>query len=216
MLVLPQQPCVLVIRHGLTFWNAEHRWQGRADIDLHPEGIEQAHDAARRLNGLRVHHVISSNLGRAQQTAQILQKTLVISEPDLIIDDRLAERDIGQWSGLVTDEIELQWPGRLDQWRRGEAEVPGGETEAGMAARVIEGLRSALDSVSTQLVPVAVIVTHGGVMRTLDRLTNASERNVHNLDGRWFSLVDDAIVPGEVVRLAERREEEGGSVGNAL
>lgn len=216
MLVLPQQPCVLVIRHGLTFWNAEHRWQGRADIDLHPDGIEQAKDAAERLTGVRIHQVISSNLIRAQRTAEILQGSLVMTESDLLIDDRFAERDIGQWSGLVTDEIEAQWPGRLNQWRRGEAEVPGGEKESAMAARVMDGLRSTLTSISAQLIPVAVVVSHGGVMRTLDRLTRASERNVHNLDGRWYSLVGDEIVPGEVVRLAERREEEGGTSGIVL
>jgi broad specificity phosphatase PhoE len=217
VIVLPPQPCALVIRHGLTFWNAEHRWQGRADIDLHPDGIAQAHQAARALTGLRVHRVVASNLTRAFQTAKILSSTLHADLPTIEQDPRLAERDIGEWSGKITDEIEAQWPGRLEAWRRGQADIPGGEPDDELTARVMAGLRSALESVIGQKHPVAVVVSHGGVMRALDRITSATERTVHNLDGRWFSLVDGAVVAGDVVRLADRQEEEGGSLdGTAL
>jgi glucosyl-3-phosphoglycerate phosphatase len=203
MLVAPAGPCALMVRHGLTFWNAEQRWQGSADIELHPDGISQAVRAAKRLGGMSVDRVVSSNLIRAVRTAEELSSGLTVSQPGVSIDNRFAERDIGEWSGLLTEEIEHKWPGRLDAWRRGEAVIPGGEDEALLEARVMSGLLSVLESVSAQTTPVAVVVTHGGVMRTIDRLTAANERPVRNLDARWFSLVDDVIMPGDVVSLAQ-------------
>ncbi len=218
MLVPPQGPCALLIRHGLTLWNAEQRWQGSADIELHPDGIEQARRAARRLGGMAVDRVVSSNLIRALRTAEEVCSGLTVTQPLVLVDPRFAERDIGEWSGLLTDEIERKWPGRLDAWRRGEAVIPGGEAETLLEARVFSGLRSVLESVRAQMIPVAVVVTHGGVMRTLDRLTAASERPVRNLDARWFSLVDDVIVPGEVLSLAHdtRHAEAEADRGTAL
>ena len=41
-------PLVYLVRHGQTDWNAEHRLQGQADVDLNEVGRGQA--AARRAN----------------------------------------------------------------------------------------------------------------------------------------------------------------------
>ncbi len=200
----PERPCALVIRHGLTHWNAEQRWQGSADIDLHPDGVDQARRAAVALKGLHVDRVISSQLIRARQTAEEISVGLTITQPQPFTDARLAERDIGEWSGLFTHQIEARWPGRLDAWRRGKAVVPGGEDEEAFAERILAGLRDSLESVRAQPIPVAVVVTHGGVMRTLDRLTQASERPVRNLDARWYYLMaDNTMAAGDVVSLVE-------------
>jgi len=56
-------------RHGQTTWNAEHRYQGQADIPLDDTGMAQAEQAARRLATLRPDALFSSDLSRAQQTA---------------------------------------------------------------------------------------------------------------------------------------------------
>lgn len=213
------RPCALVVRHGLTHWNAEQRWQGSADIELHPDGLDQARRAAVTLKGLHVDRVISSQLIRARQTAEQLATCLTITQPMLFTDDRLAERDIGEWSGLFTHEIESRWPGRLDAWRRGKAVVPGGEDESAFAERILAGMRSSLESVRAQTISVAVIVTHGGVMRTLDRLTAASERPVRNLDARWYSLAaDGSLAAGDVVSLVDHptSRTSGGSNATSL
>lgn len=200
---------VLVVRHGLTTWNATQRWQGWADIDLADEGVAQAEAAGRALAevGLRFATVLSSDLERARRTARLLAGAT--GSPVGPTDERWRERDIGEWSGLTTPEIEGRWPGMLGAWRDGDLErTPSGEHEAEFARRTTDALRDAL-ALSARLGRHCLVVSHGGVMRTLDRHTGAELVPVPNLGGRWFSLVDGEIVPGEAMRLHDEDRPAG-------
>ena len=173
---------VLVIRHGITGWNAAGRWQGWADIPLTDVGRAQAIAAAERLrdDGVRFARTVFSDLIRAAETANLMADILGVDER--IPDPRLRERDIGEWSGLLTAEIESQWPGQLAAWRDGRTErVPGGELESVLRARICSAIEDvAADPRNT------LVVTHGGVIRTLDRCYGAEPEPVANLGGRWF------------------------------
>ena len=46
-----------------------------------------------------------------------------------------------------------------------------------------------------------LVVSHGGVMRTLDRHTGADVHPVPNLGGRWFTLLGENVKPGEAIVL---------------
>ena len=63
---------LLVVRHGETDWNAQRRVQGHTDIALNDTGKRQASLLARALADSPIHHVYSSDLQRARQTAQTL------------------------------------------------------------------------------------------------------------------------------------------------
>ena len=43
---------VILIRHGVTAWNRQRRFQGSIDIPLEPEGHAEAEQAAARLGEL--------------------------------------------------------------------------------------------------------------------------------------------------------------------
>ena len=76
---------LLVLRHGQSEWNAQGRWQGQADIALTPNGIKQAHQAAKKIGKFDL--IAASSLQRARRTAEIIAEAHGIT--DLVIDDRL-------------------------------------------------------------------------------------------------------------------------------
>ena len=63
---------VYLVRHGETQWNAERRIQGQSDSPLTEKGVQQAWQVAERARTLGITHVITSDLGRTQQTARII------------------------------------------------------------------------------------------------------------------------------------------------
>jgi probable phosphoglycerate mutase len=86
----------LCVRHGITEWNREGRFQGRTDIPLNGEGISQARSAARRLQGVAFDTIVSSPLIRAVKTAEIIAAA---SRKPVSIDADLIECGFGSFEG---------------------------------------------------------------------------------------------------------------------
>jgi broad specificity phosphatase PhoE len=98
----------------------------------------------------------------------------------------LREYDVGAWSGLQLHEIESGWPGQIDRWRRGElAATPGGEERAAFEKR----LQAAVcDLVDTQRGRRVLVVSHGGVIRSLFRSAGEEHRHIGQLAGCWLEV----------------------------
>jgi glucosyl-3-phosphoglycerate phosphatase len=206
------RPGVLLVRHGQTTWNASQRWQGWADVALNEIGEHQAEVAAVTLaRGLRNVPVlvVSSDLVRARSTAEALALALNVEVAAVFAD--LRERDVGDWSGKTTDEINELWPGQLEAWRDGQLDsTPNGEREDVLLARTGGALES-LAQVAVAEDCAVVAVTHGGVIRTLTREFGGTPRPVGNLDGSWFALDEDGKVThrGDVHLLARNEGKSG-------
>jgi broad specificity phosphatase PhoE len=177
---------VLIVRHGESVWNAERRWQGWADIPLTPKGEA---DAAHRgsilaREGFRPRALYASDLVRAARTAEIIGAHVDVP---VITDTGFRERDIGEWSGHTTEEIDALWPGMLEKWRAGELPaLPGGETDAQIFARFDIAFVRALAHVGTGMLG---IVTHGGVTRLIAKRAGADPHIfIPNLGGFWFDV----------------------------
>ena len=183
---------LLVVRHGQSEWNAAGRWQGRADPPLTIEGRGQAAAAARVLGSFDA--VISSPLQRAAETAAIIVEHLgigpVLTEPDLM------ERDAGEWQGLTRAEIEMDWPGFLEQGKRPPAYEPDGV----MLDRVLGALRRVADR-AREAGGEFLVVAHGGVVYTLEEACGEPWRRILNLGGRWFEMTDGHLTAGPRVNL---------------
>src|SRR5436305_5760353 len=110
---------VLMIRHGQSEWNAERRWQGWADIARTRKGEADAAHRGSLLarEGFRPRALYASDLVRAARTAEIIGAHLDVP---VLVERGFRERNVGEWSGRTTDEIEAQWPGMVALWRTGE------------------------------------------------------------------------------------------------
>ncbi len=187
---------MLLLRHGQSTWNAERRWQGWADAPLSEIGRAQARAAAEGLRGAGFDGVVASDLSRARETAEIIAGALGIGPVGVEIG--LRERDVGAWSGLTVDVIEERWPGQLAAWRAGQLSViPDGEGD--ITDRVVAATERVL-----ALHPGGTVlaITHGGVIRTVERALGIQPDPVRNLGGRWVSLGEDGeLVAGGAVQL---------------
>ncbi|MBO5143468.1 MAG: histidine phosphatase family protein [Clostridia bacterium] len=90
---------IYIVRHGQTDWNVEGRYGGRTNIPINETGIEQAKQVKELLKDIDFDIVISSPLIRAYKTAQI------ITDKDIITDERIVERSNGELEGKLKTEI---------------------------------------------------------------------------------------------------------------
>jgi probable phosphoglycerate mutase len=149
---------ILLVRHGQSTWNAEGRWQGRADPPLSTLGVAQSRQAGRALGPVDV--LVSSPLQRARRTAELIGEELGIGPVEVETD--LIERAVGPWTGLRFDEIESTWPGAIER-----REWPDGfEEDDALVARCV----AALQRLEQQFPGLDLVaVTHGGVLHALER-----------------------------------------------
>lgn len=193
---------LLLLRHGQSVWNAEGRWQGQADPPLSELGESQAMEAAGRLADVGFAGVVASDLVRARRTAEIMAGRLGLS--DVRLDPGLREIDVGDWTGLTRDEIHARWPGMLAAWSDGRAlSTPGGETRTHLAerAQATLGRLAAAASPGDRL----LVVSHGALIRTLDRILTGEPVAMANLAGRWYEAdADGGLAAGDLVSLATR------------
>jgi probable phosphoglycerate mutase len=128
---------LLLVRHGETTLNAEHRYSGRRDVPLSDRGRDQAAAVARRVAGLapRVAAVVSSPLGRCTATAAAV--AAAVGDPPVVTEPDLVEYDFGEWEGLTLAEVRDRWPAELDAWLASTSvALPGGESLQQVAKRV--------------------------------------------------------------------------------
>ncbi|MGH9179106.1 MAG: histidine phosphatase family protein [Acidimicrobiales bacterium] len=200
-------PRLLLVRHAQSTWNAEARWQGWADAPLSEVGRAQAEAMAGWLAGmgLALGGVASSDLQRALDTARIVADRL--GAGTVTVDTDLRERDVGDWTGRTTDEIDLIWPGAITAWRTGLLDQPpGGEHEPSFRARAAGAVHRLAGAPGDD--PV-LVVTHGGVIRAIERHLGGERRGTPNLAGRWMDLDPDSgeLRGGDYVALPDVEDE---------
>ena len=163
---------ILLVRHGQSTWNADGRWQGRADPPLSDLGVRQAEVAAETVEEFGITRIWASPLVRANQTAGIIASGLGL---EVANDARLMERDAGDWTGKTRAEIEEGWPGFLDGGQR----PPGFETDDVLHERAL----AAMGDVGRGAREPVVVVSHGGLIRVVERALGSEPHSVPNLGG---------------------------------
>ncbi|MGZ0710947.1 histidine phosphatase family protein (plasmid) [Coraliomargarita sp. W4R53] len=161
-----------LIRHGETEWNRARRIQGATDIPLNDTGREQARAAAALLRERRDSEqlvIVSSDLSRARETAEIIASELNLEAPAQY--PGIRERSYGEAEGVDADEFRQRW----GDW---SAEIPGAEPWPDLRARGIAALGQAVADLRRITAPSAaslIVVTHGAMIRELLRHASAGE-----------------------------------------
>lgn len=181
---------IYLVRHGVTTWNQEGRWQGQTDTPLAPEGEAQAERVADRLASEKIQAVLSSDLSRARRTAEAIARRHGL---EVETTERLRETGFGAWEGLTIPEIHAR--GDSEVWQaitRGSITVrpPGSEPLQSVWDRVVSVQREVRARWTEGSV---VLVGHGGSLRALlcDALCGGLEcMNRFALDNVSLSAID--------------------------
>lgn len=163
-----------LVRHGETDWNRRRLFQGSTDIPLNDNGRAQAQDAAARLRDTLDLDapvlVVSSDLSRARETAEIIARELDAPAPRIYPD--LRERAFGVAEGMPIDELAAQW----GDWQT--ADIPGAEPWPEVRERAVRGMRAIVRDTRLATAPVAasvVCVSHGAMIREIVRHASGGE-----------------------------------------
>jgi probable phosphoglycerate mutase len=199
------QPGLYFIRHGETDWNAVSRLQGQKDIALNARGRKQALHCGEVLRELLARdghqaddfEFVASPLSRARETMELVRTGLGLDPARYRTDPRLAELSFGSWEGFTYADLRKQpsGPRQLAERERDKWNFmpPGGESYADLLIR-IQAWHSTLEH-------NAVVVSHGGVARTLFvhfGLLDRANAPVHDVDqGVVYQLA-----PGKLARYA--------------
>ena len=158
---------IILLRHGQTDYNVAGRMQGHLDSVLTAAGHEQAAAAAPMLAALEPDRIVSSDLQRAVDTAEVVGAACGLP---VKFDARLRETHLGLWQGRTVAEIDRDYPDAIATWRSDPTWAPpGGESRVAVVARsrpVVEELDAEFadsDTVST----TALLVAHGGLIAGL-------------------------------------------------
>ena len=154
---------LMLWRHGRTASNAGGRFQGQCDVPLDDLGQVQVKDAAEQLAAEILGtpcRIVSSDLNRAHDTALALAVRLQLP---VVADPALREVSVGDWEGLLREEVMARDPEGFAAWRSGADVRPGGgELRSEAAERTERAIRA---HASEQDGGVLVVASHGAALR---------------------------------------------------
>lgn len=150
---------IYLLRHGQTVARLDYDAAlGQPNLALDDTGVRQAELLGQRLQNYRIDAIYSSDLRRAGETAQIIQR---YTDADIIFRPQLREIDMG--------DVHVQgwkaFPEYYLEWQKHEADLPYPQGEAG--ADVQKRAWPVLDEIIKQHRHDVAIVTHGGVIMVL-------------------------------------------------
>jgi broad specificity phosphatase PhoE len=163
------RPTVYYLRHGETDWNVIGRLQGRRDVPLNARGRAQAVHCGDILRDLFTRDnrnpadfdYVSSPLGRACQTMELMRPVLGLPADGYRVEPQLAEIAFGDWEGFTIAQLHERDPQGIAQREHDKWHFlpPGGESYEMMSARMRDWYES--------LTGDTVATAHGGTARGL-------------------------------------------------
>ncbi len=121
---------LILVRHGISEWNKLGLWTGWKDVELSPEGYDEAKRAAESIRDMKIDKAYTANLKRTTETTRTILEELHIPELEVVVTPTLRERNYGELAGQNKWEVKEKYGDeQFMKWRRGWDEpIPGGES----------------------------------------------------------------------------------------
>lgn len=204
---------IYVVRHGQSIGNAKHDYKtdhnteqyGELQSPLTELGIEQAREIAEKLKDIKIDAILSSDLTRARQTAEIIAHGRTISVETV---STIRERNFAKEYKLLTDEKREELKKALANLTEEEKFLhkffPDGESAQDAYERFLRFLK---EIISVYRGKTILVVNHGAIMRsflikngygTFDELPSGSISNaayfVTETDGHTFTIKETSKI----------------------
>ena len=152
-----------LVRHGESEWNNLKRIQGQKDTFLTFKGEKQAEKIANRLVSEEIDIIYSSDLKRANETANIIGEKLNLQ---VTPSEAFREIKFGSWEGLSTEELTEKNSEEHFIWlnQPHNFKMDGAETLYEVQKRAMNKIDSILKSNPNKNI---LVVSHGATIKTI-------------------------------------------------
>jgi len=197
---------IVFIRPGETEWNVTGRFQGWVAIPLNQHGKLQAQRLANFVRHIGLSKLYTSDLARAQQTAEILADTLGF---EMIVDERLREQNVGMWQGLTVPEMHGWYPDAYTELQADPENfmIPAGESRQMVRERASAALQDCITAADKAGGEAIGVLSHTTTIRLMlnyllpepmdvgEHFGNTSVTTVaRNDDGIWQVTVSNDVM----------------------
>jgi len=156
---------LLCCRHGETQWNKLGKLQGHLDSELSPLGVQQARALGIELSRYKPALIMTSDLGRAKETAVLVNERLNLS---IRSSPLLRERGFGKLQGLLRHESQALWNAYEQRFNGDKMMIEDSES----AMEVLDRGCHFLAELSSFDVETVIVICHGEWLRIMQ---NASK-----------------------------------------
>ena len=193
----PARGRVILLRHGSTSLNntekSEDRIRGWIDVPLNPQGKKEAEEAGKKLQGTTVNQIYSSDLKRAEETAQIVDK--YVGRPSIITASALRPWNLGELQGEKSALVAPQ----MEKYIKDERLAPrGGEPFKTFHHRFLTSLQHIIEQAQKND-EVVLIVTHYRNTKLADAWQKAGFPKDLSIDLK--TMLEDNVNPAETLEL---------------
>lgn len=176
---------LILIRHGEVDVAFKGVCYGAMDVPLSERGLAESEQLAQRIvTQVQPAAIYHSGLTRTQTLAHMIAERLT-KRVNVIADNRLRERNYGDWQGTSWDEAYASDPEHFHDLieRPNTYRPPGGETTTEIQMRVVhwyEALTNVADNQSPDRPTVTLAISHSGPIAALaGHLQNLHPRDWH-------------------------------------
>lgn len=175
---------IYLVRHGEVNHNL-YKMYNNEDEDLNETGIKQATELREKIKEIPYDIIISSPLTRTKHTASIIN----VKNKQIVIDDRLKERDPGSLNGKPIDIIN-----REDYWDYYSTNQYGTSENI---KTFFEKIYQFLDDLKTKKYENVLIVAHSGVSKAFNGYFNGIndgkflKRGLKNCEVKEYEILEN-------------------------